>query len=94
MIMKKLITLSFLSLIVLSACSKGEFDACGDFENGKEYSEYSVCLYKTECFVRESTGEKRVYDLDGTQVGSGEGTTEYTACMPTTEEFFNEIMNK
>jgi len=92
--MKKLITLSFLSLIVLTACSKGEFDACGNFDNGNEGSAYSVCLFKDECFVKESTGEKRVYDLEGTQVGNGNGATEYTVCKPTTEEFFNEIINK
>lgn len=92
--MKKLIPLSFLSLTLLAACAPSEFSACGKFPNGVEDSSFSVCLYKNECFVKNMNGEAQIYDLDGTQVSRGEGSYIYNPCTPTTEEFFNEIVNK
>jgi len=92
--MKKFIILSFLSVTLLAACTASEFKSCGSFPNTSEDSKYSVCLYKAECFVKNADAEVQVYDMDGTQVSKGEGTSIYTPCMPTTEDFFNEIVNK
>ena len=92
---KKSLILSVLSFILLTACSKGEFDACGKFPNGSEDSSYSVCLNKGECFIKEKMEGDTVsiYDLDGVKITEGAETADYANCMPTEESFFQEITN-